>query len=195
MKRIASDFFVPVFGSELIEEFKTANAEPEIEDIYKFSYAKVSKCNIRTYKRYAPFSRASTDGLMECEYDGKRWFHGIQEVKFRKNSTDWQIKQQFIQAAMYAWMFNKHNYAYNFKVFIMNSENFIAYIFVDEIEPLLASMYTTFENVSYSPCNAYKDQNIQLLVRHTEIPYKKFYVEDNTKLHEIWKDIYKHCIQ
>lgn len=50
MIRIASDFFTPVFGSELIKDFETATAEPEIEDIYKFTYAKVSKCNIRTYK-------------------------------------------------------------------------------------------------------------------------------------------------
>lgn len=97
MIRIASDFFIPVFGSELIKDFETATAEPEIEDIYKFTYAKVSKCNIRTYKRYAPFSKASTDGLMECEY--------------------------------------------------------------------------------------------------TDIPYNKYDVEDKTKLHEMWKDIYKHCIE
>ena len=49
MIRIASDFFIPVFGSELIKDFETATAEPEIEDIYKFTYAKVSKCNIQIY--------------------------------------------------------------------------------------------------------------------------------------------------
>lgn len=195
MIRIASDFFIPVFGSELIKDFETATAEPEIEDIYKFTYAKVSKCNIRTYKRYAPFSKASTDGLMECEYTGKRTFHGIQEVKFRKSSTDWQIKQQFIQAVMYAWMFDTNKAGYNFQVFIMNSENFIVYVFVDQIRPLLDEMYKAFPNVSYSPCNAYKDHTIQQIVRYTDIPYNKYDVEDKTKLHEIWKDIYKHCIE
>lgn len=121
MIRIASDFFIPVFGSELIKDFETATAEPEIEDIYKVGY--------------------------------------------------------------------------NFQVFIMNSENFIAYVFVDQIRPLLDEMYKAFPNVPYSPCNAYKDYTIQQIVRYTDIPYKKYDVEDKTKLHEIWKDIYKHYIE
>lgn len=93
MIRIASDFFIPVFGSELIKDFETATAEPEIEDIYT---------NLHMLK---------------------------------------------------------------------------------------------FPNVSYSPCNAYKDHTIQQIVRYTDIPYNKYDVEDKTKLHEIWKDIYKHCIE
>lgn len=194
MKRIPSNFFVPVFGSELLKEFETVSAEPEVEDIYKFSYAKVSNCKIKTFKRYIPKSKAATDGLMECEYDGSRLFHAIQEVKFKKSSTDWQVKQQFIQAAMYAWLFKTNGCDYNFKVFVMNSENFIAYVFVDQIQELLDSMFLAFENVSYSPCNAYKDKTLQQIVRYADIPYSKHYVEDDMKLHEIWKDIYKHCV-
>lgn len=96
---------------------------------------------------------------------------------------------------MYAWMFDTNKVGYNFQVFIMNSENFIAYVFVDQIRPLLDEMYKAFPNVPYSPCNAYKDYTIQQIVRYTDIPYKKYDVEDKTKLHEIWKDIYKHCIE
>ena len=95
---------------------------------------------------------------------------------------------------MYSWYFETSKLDDKFDVYIANSEKMLAYVFSDQIEDIKRQLYEVFPNVKYTPCLAYKDLEVQRIVRDANFPYTKVTIEDDFKLHEIWKIIYKHCL-
>jgi hypothetical protein len=193
MKRLPSDFTKELWGKQMLEDFRPASAEPEIEDIYKHNYMVVSNMRMKTLKKTIPFSKCATDGLIEFSYGGKT-FMGIQEVKFKKAYTDWQLKQQLVQALMYEWMFEQAEVEYKLSVFILNSESYFAYVYNDEIQQLKKTLWSIFPEITETPCKAYKNKLIQDVIRKKVIPINKSQITDNYSMHGTIRDICKHCL-
>lgn len=167
----------------------SAESEAEVEDIYKDAYKDVAGNNIHTIKKRIPNSRAHTDGLMECKSEDEV-FYGIQEVKHKKSTTDWQIKQQLIQALMYDWMLQTKGGHSEAKFYIMNSEKMFAYVFSKDIEDIKAKLWEIFPTIEESPCVAYKNPKVQAVVRYASINYRKDFISDHFELDEKIKEIY-----
>ena len=168
----------------------SAESEAEVEDIYKDAYKDVVGNHIHTIKKKIPNSRAHTDGLMECKSENGT-FYGIQEVKHKKSTTDWQIKQQLIQALMYDWMLQTKGKHEEAKFYIMNSEKMFVYVFSKDIKELKAKLWEVFPTIEESPCVAYKNPKIQAIVRYASINYRKYIISDRFELDEEIKEIYK----
>lgn len=182
--------FNKVPGKNLKNWLSSAESEAEVEDIYKDAYKDIAGSNIHTIKKKIPNSRAHTDGLMECKLDDST-FYGIQEVKHKKSMTDWQIKQQLIQALMYDWMLQTQGGHPEAKFYIMNSEKMFAYIFSKDIEDIKAKLWEIFPTISESPCVAYKNPKVQAAIRYASINYRKDAISDQFELDEKIKEIYK----
>jgi len=191
MQRLPVNFTKELWGRQMLPDFRTATAEPEIEDIYKHNYT--SSFNMKTIKRSIPSSRCATDGIIEFTY-GHRTFMGIQEVKFKKAYTDWQLKQQLIQALMYEWMFEQKDVFYNISVFILNSDSYFAYVYNDEIQKLKKDLWAIFPEIKESPCLAYSNKLVQSVIRKKVIPINKSKLTDNYSMHGTIREIYKHCL-
>ena len=174
---------------DLSRNLWAAESEAEVEDIYKDAYKDIIGNNIRTIKKKIPNSRAHTDGLMECKLDGST-FYGIQEVKHKKNTTDWQIKQQLIQALMYDWLLQTRGNHPEAKFYIMNSEKMFAYVFSKDIEEIKAKLWEVFPTIKESPCNAYKNPKVQAIIRYAKISYRKELISDKFELDTKLKHIY-----
>lgn len=181
--------FNKVQGKNLQNWLASAESEAEVEDIYKDAYKDVAGNNVHTIKKKIPNSRAHTDGLMECKLNGNT-FYGIQEVKHKKSTTDWQIKQQLIQALMYDWLLQTRGNHPEAKFYIMNSEKMFTYVFSKDIEDIKAQLWEIFPTISESPCVAYKNPKVQAVVRNATISYQKTLISDQFELDEKIKDIY-----
>lgn len=182
--------FNKVQGKDLQNWLTSAESEAEVEDIYKDAYKDIAGSNIHTIKKRIPNSRAHTDGLMECKSDNET-FYGIQEVKHKKSTTDWQIKQQLIQALMYDWMLQTRGGHPEAKFYIMNSEKMFAYVFSKDIEDIKAELWKIFPTIEESPCVAYKNPKVQAVVRYASISYHKDAISDQFELDAKIEDIYK----
>ena len=196
MYSLPKNFTTRLFGKEMLKDFNDAYDEGEVEDIYKHNYSEVSKSKIKTIKRKLPSSRAKTDGILEFSYNGKKAvFYGLQEVKYKKAGTDWQIKQQLIQALMYNWMFEQSNSQYKFDVFILNSESYFAYIYDDELVDVKRILWSIFPLIAESPSVAYKNELVKKAIKGLDIPFRKDKITSEYAFHEVIRDIYKRCIR
>ena len=194
MERLPANFTNELYGNVMLKDFESAIAEPEIEDMYKSDYMYVSKMQIRTIKRYIPGSKCATDGVLEFSYRDK-CFYGIQETKFKKPMTDWQLKQQLIQALMYAWMFEQAGSNYKFDVYILNSETDFVYVYNDELEHIKELLWYIFPKIKETPSNAAQNILIKTAVRKLSIPFKRDKITPTYPFHNAIRSIYKRCIK
>lgn len=193
MQRLPINFTKNVFGKDMLKDLRPASAEFEVEDVYKHSFMLTSNMNMKTIKKRLPGSKCATDGLIEFCY-GHRTFMGIQEVKYKKAFTDWQLKQQLIQALMYEWMFETAGTVYDMKVYILNSNTYFAYVYADEILAIKKELWKIFPTITESPCVAFSNKNVQAVIRKKLITINKSKITDEYALHTTIREIYKHCL-
>lgn len=175
------------FYNDFFDEEGKVKKEETIESIYNIAHMESTSFGVKVTKESGRLKKYGgiTDGYIKAfiNHDGKKLinFYGIQECKrnIKRNSKayDYQINQ----ALLYAVQFEE------VKFIIIPSVNYIDYIFLDEItinkEALLNELQMASPSVA---CKNFPTPNIK--VHQIDMPTQ-------AKIDEMWKSIYKHCIE
>lgn len=193
MANVAVDYFKPFLGKQMLEDFSTAIDEPEIEDLYKDIISHLSDPSIRIVKRGFVKTKEKTDGLIEFRYKNGKLFYALQEVKYKKAYTDLQLKYQLLQALVYNYRFSQET-PYDFRVYILNSEKYFAYVFADEIEEIIKDLSKLFPKMKECASKAYENKLVNAYLKNCNITFHKDLITDEYQLHNTLRTIYKHCL-
>lgn len=190
-QRLSKKFitFKKVNSKEIYKDFFTEEGtlqnEEGIESVINAAIMEASNNKMKVYKYKAP-KRGITDGFIIAKININNKdiinFYGIHEVKkgIKRNSANY--KQQVIQNLLYGFQYN------DMGVGIISADGYFDYFFYDE-------------------CNCDKNEYLKLLEEDPpskackkikQLPDMKIYhtnMPDDTKLDEILKIIYKHCIK
>lgn len=182
--------FNNIKGSDIYSDFfYNGNLQNEegIESVYNNAHAEATSNKVKVFKYKAP-KRGRTDGFIKAktiEKDGREYvnFYGLQEVKLNIKRNTKAYKYQIAQAFLYAVQYITEE----IKFIIIPSVNYVDYLFMDENEINKDELVNLLEQ--YPPSEACKLVNI---------PELKIYKMDMPKQADItnmWKEIYKHCLQ
>ena len=193
MQRLPADFTQDLYGSKMLKEFGNTVKEAEVESYYGDYYTYTSIFKIRTIKKCFEDNDCKTDGLLEFNYRGMT-FYGIQETKFRTAFTELQLKKQLVQSLMYEWMMEMRHFDYNMQIHILNSEKYFSYVYTDEIKEFRRKLWNIYPIIKETPCVAYKNPLVRNVMDETHINFHKELITDKFKLHEVVRNIFKHCL-
>lgn len=175
-KKVYKDFFQPN---------GTLHNEEGIESVINAAIMEATSNKMKVYKYNAP-KRGVTDGyiIANITVNGEdvENFYGIQEVKkgIKRNSAAY--KQQINQNLLYGVQYD------NVRFGLISADGYFDYFFYDECK------FNREEYLEYlkddPPSKACKKiKGIpEMKIYHTDMP-------ENTKIHEVLKTIYKHCIE
>ena len=198
MQRLPKDFSQDLYGNKMLLDFSTTVAEEEVESYYQHYYEYTSIFKMTTIKKClkkdSKGSGGKTDGLIECNYKGK-FFYGIQETKYKLPDTELQLKKQLVQPMMYDWIFERKGFYYDTQFYMLTSEKYVSVIYSEEIEEFKRKLWNVYPVITESPCNAYKNPLVRKIMDETNIDFRKQLITDKFKLHEVVRDIFKHCLK
>ena len=194
IKRFPSSKLMEIDGTEVQSGLSNCKCESEVEDTLKNYFMMSSMMNIRTVKVGIPNSRSATDGVMEWAYVTSKEtqiFNVLNESKFNKRGYGADLYSQICQALHYNYLLPD----YKFKAFIVSSESYIGYFFVDEVEDLITEMNKRFAKCELSPSKSYTKVKYLTPQMETYLESKIIWINPKFELHQMIKDIYKHCIK
>lgn len=176
-KNIYKDFF---------QKDGTLQNEEGIESVINAAIMEASNNKMKIYKYKAP-KRGTTDGFIiaKININGEDIdnFYGIHEVKKGIKRGSYAYKQQVIQNLMYGVQYTEL-----MKVGLISADGYFDYFFYDECnynkEEYLKLLEEDPPSKACKKVKTFPDMKIY----HTNMP-------DDTKLDEILKHIYKHCIE
>lgn len=205
-QRLPRNLFITVKGIDFVSDFYEdvpfegkVERESVVETVYNNNSVKVSLGKIDVIKK------GWTDGLMRFRWnDNIIRFYGLQESKRDVKPTNTQITKQLLQILSYYTQLAPATKE-GCKVFCLNSAYFIGYILKESILDLIEELTPIIENSGVSASKLYyncKDakiivsnwvasnkDNCHIHCLDTKKEATKF------KLNELYREIYKSCIE
>lgn len=118
----------------------------------------------------------------------------MQEVKRGQAKTIKNWKKQLLQVLMYVWVLEQVGRFYNFRGYILNTEDIFVYIFKEDVEFLRKQLWAAFEKgraLKYSPSSIHK-YDVALNILNTPLNFKIKELDDKFLLNVEINTIIKH---
>lgn len=173
------------FYNEFFNEDGKVKKEETIESIYNIQHMKSTSFGVEVTKEAGKI-RGMTDGYVKCFINHKDSrivnFYGIQECKRNIKRGTKAYFQQVKQSLLYAVQFK------DIKFVLLPSVNYIDCIYLDENPSINKE-----ELLSYlkDDCPSIACKNFTI----SDLKIHQIDMPTQAKIDEMWKNIYKHCIE
>lgn len=175
--------------------FRTTLAplEKTIEQVY------VSKAPKATDFHVEIAAEGHNDGTVLFYYKGKIAFMGEQEVKRNVSATRTELSKQLLQLLHYHYqkvVVPPNPPKYNYKVFILNSSKFFAYVYLEDLTEVLNQLVPLFKEIECSASQTWNQPRLQMAMKSImdSIPIVVHEITDGFKLNDCYREMYLHCL-